>query len=365
MLHEEISKRTQLRLKIVTVRDKAPAAIVINAPNGGPADGFELTTSADTATITGSDDRGTIFGAGMLLRKLDMGRRGVSVETGLSLKTAPKTKVAASNSAIARRRTPTTAGPSRCGRQYIRELAIFGNNTHRTDSPRSDDDADSPHFPLSQIDMMEEMSRIADEYALDVSIWYPAMDRDYSDPKTVEAALNEWAEVYPPPATDRRDLRTGRRSGPHTAEIPDGDAREADRQPAPSTIRRPRCGCRPRASARSGSTSSSTIMDTRPAWLSGLVFGPQNPVALPEMRRRIDPRYPIRFYPDITHSFHAQFPAQQWDWVYASTEGRERCQPADRWLRPRSSASTTATPTASSPTRKAATTTSTSSCGAP
>jgi len=32
--------------------------------------------------------------------------------------------------------------------------------------------------------MMVEMSRIADEYGIGVSIWYPAMDKDYSDPKT-------------------------------------------------------------------------------------------------------------------------------------------------------------------------------------
>src|SRR5439155_840289 len=44
--------------------------------------------------------------------------------------------------------------------------------------------------------MMVEMSRIADEYGLDVSIWYPAMDRDYSDPKTVEFALKEWGDVF-------------------------------------------------------------------------------------------------------------------------------------------------------------------------
>jgi len=32
----------------------------------------------------------------------------------------------------------------------------------------------------------DQMSRLADEYGLDVWIWYPAMDPDYGDPKTVE-----------------------------------------------------------------------------------------------------------------------------------------------------------------------------------
>ena len=62
--------------------------------------------------------------------------------------------------------------------------------------PRSDDDADSPHFPLPPIQMMTGMSRLADSYGLDVWVWYPALDKDYSDPKTVESALREWGEVF-------------------------------------------------------------------------------------------------------------------------------------------------------------------------
>ena len=33
------------------------------------------------------------------------------------------------------------------------------------------------------------MSRLLDDYGLDVWIWYPAMDQDYSNPTTVEFAL--------------------------------------------------------------------------------------------------------------------------------------------------------------------------------
>ena len=43
---------------------------------------------------------------------------------------------------------------------------------------------------------MVEMSRIADSYGLDVSIWYPAMDKDYADPQTVKTALSEWEAVF-------------------------------------------------------------------------------------------------------------------------------------------------------------------------
>jgi hypothetical protein len=68
-------------------------------------------------------------------------------------------------------------------------------------------------------------------------------------------------------------------------------------------------------------------MKTEPRWLSGIVFGPQNYTPLPAMRARIPKKYPIRFYPDITHSVWAQFPAQNWDFAYATTEGREGINP--------------------------------------
>jgi len=48
---------------------------------------------------------------------------------------------------------------------------------------------------------------------------------------------------------------------------------------------------------------------------------------LPQLRQRIPKRYPIRFYPDITHSVNAQFAVNDWDVAYAQTEEREGVNP--------------------------------------
>ena len=64
-----------------------------------------------------------------------------------------------------------------------------------------------------------------------------------------------------------------------------------------------------------------------PSWLSGVVYGPQVRVSLPEMRAAIPKKYPIRRYPDITHSIQCQFPVQDWDTAYAMTESREVINP--------------------------------------
>jgi len=69
------------------------------------------------------------------------------------------------------------------------------------------------------------------------------------------------------------------------------------------------------------------LMDRQPPWLAGIVFGPQVRVNLPELRQRIPARYPIRFYPDITHSVNAEFTVNDWDVAYAQTEEREGINP--------------------------------------
>ena len=62
-------------------------------------------------------------------------------------------------------------------------------------------------------------------------------------------------------------------------------------------------------------------------WLDGLVFGPQSRLSLSQLRQRTPKNYPIRFYPDITHSVECQYPVPDWDIAFAHTEGRECINP--------------------------------------
>ena len=57
--------------------------------------------------------------------------------------------------------------------------------------------------------------------------------------------------------------------------------------------------------------------EAEPAWLAGVVFGPQVRVSLPELRKAVPARYPIRDYPDITHSLQCQYPVPDWDVAYS------------------------------------------------
>jgi hypothetical protein len=69
------------------------------------------------------------------------------------------------------------------------------------------------------------------------------------------------------------------------------------------------------------------IMKTEPAWLTGLVYGPQTRLTLEQLRAAVPRKYPIRHYPDITHSRSCQYPVPDWDAAFAVTQAREGINP--------------------------------------
>jgi hypothetical protein len=211
--------------------------------------------------------------------------------------------------------------------QYLRDLVVFGANAIELIPPRSDDAADSPLFPLPPMRMMVEMSRLADAYGLDVWIWYPAMDGDYSDAKTVASALEEWGEVFRQlPRVDAVFVPGGDPGHTRPKELMGLLEKETE------VLRRYHPKAQMWVSPQSFTSTwmdefLSTLKNQKPAWLSGVVFGPQVGMSLPQLRAAVPERYPIRHYPDITHSRQAQYPVPDWDVAYAVTEGRETINP--------------------------------------
>jgi hypothetical protein len=63
-------------------------------------------------------------------------------------------------------------------------------------------------------------------------------------------------------------------------------------------------------------------------WLAGIVYGPGMVVNLPTFANSTFPnRFPVRLYPDITHSLGDQLPVPHWDPAIATTEEREPVNP--------------------------------------
>jgi Glycosyl hydrolase family 20, domain 2 len=329
MLGDEIEKRTRIRLPVATSSSGATSStILINAnKHSTPAEGFSIETRASIVTVTGNDARGTLFGIGALLRNLRMERDILEAPDNLKITTAPKYPLRGHQLGYRPKTNSYDGWDVRTWDQYIRDLAIFGTNAIELIPPRSDDAADSPHFPLPPMQMMTEMSRIADSYGLDVWIWYPAMDKDYSDPATVEFALHEWEEVYKKlPRID-------------AIFVPGGDPGHTEPKYlmpllAKQTVLlhkyhpKAQMWVSPQSFNKEWMDQFLAILNNeQPAWLSGVVFGPQVRLSLPALRAAVPARYPIRHYPDITHSRQSQYPVPDWDVAFAATEAREVINP--------------------------------------
>jgi hypothetical protein len=323
MLIGEVAARTQG----LSWKQAASGTPAIRVTRGsGPAEGYTVRTDAAGVTITGNDARGVLFGIGHLLRSMDYGRRSVALAQPLNITTAPKYRLRGHQLGYRPKTNSYDGWTAAMWEQYIRDLAVFGTNAIELIPPRSDDDADSPHFPLPPMQMMTEMSRLAGSYGLDVWVWYPAMDKDYSDPKTVEAALREWGEVF------RQLPRVD------AVFVPGGDPGHTQPKYLMALLEKQTAVLRkyhPKATMWVSPQSFSAewmdeffeIVKQEPAWLGGVVFGPQVRIGLEELRQRTPKRYPVRFYPDITHSLRAQYPVPDWDVAFAQTLQREPINP--------------------------------------
>lgn len=330
MLIEEVERRTQLRWARAT---NAPGGhtwtININrAANAAslPREGYQIKTSGRAISIMGHDARGVLFGVGHLLRTMRMERRRVTLPAAINVTTAPKYAMRGHQLGYRPKPNSYDGWTLPMWEQYIRDLIVFGTNAIELIPPRSDDAEDSPHFPLPQMDMMIGMSRVCEEYGLDVWIWYPALDKDYSDAKTVEFALQEWGQVFKQlPRVD-------------AVLVPGGDPGHTqpkylmpllEKQTANLHRYHPQATMwvAPQSFTAEWMDEFLGIMKTEPRWLTGVVYGPQTRLSLPQLRQAIPAKYPLRHYPDITHSRHCQFPVPNWDTAFALTQNREIINP--------------------------------------
>jgi hypothetical protein len=195
-------------------------------------------------------------------------------------------------------------------------------------------------MPLKPMDMMIAQSKLADDYGLEVWIWYPAMEfrgkkREKISPELMELAIKNRDDVLSKlPRVD-------------AVFVPSGDPGEVHPRylfPHMKELKKVLNKYHPNAQI----WSSVQNYDDEPAtmgwikafygwlnsdkvdWFDGVVFGPATEVSLQDMRRDVPKRFPIRRYPDITHSKSCQYEVDDWDNALESTLGREPINPRPR-----------------------------------
>jgi hypothetical protein len=346
MLVDEVESRTRVRWSVrrsaprdgspyIVVGDRSaypvPPAIAGQESAWNATDGYAVVStdapSAESVVVLGADARGTLYGVGRLLRNLHMSRDKVTVDSGLKIASKPSQPLRGHQLGYRPKTNSYDGWNIALWEHYVRDLAVFGANAVELIPPRSDDDADSPLFPKPPMEMMTAMSRLLDSYGMEVWVWYPAMDPHYDDPATVKAAVKEWGEVF------RKLPRID------AVFVPGGDPGHTEPKYLMAMLKEQAASLHryhPKAKiwvSPQGFTTEwmnqflGILRNERPQWFGGVVFGPQVRIPLPELRKLVPSEYPIRHYPDITHSFKSQFPVDDWDVAYCLTEGREGINP--------------------------------------
>ncbi|AMY11754.1 hypothetical protein LuPra_05016 [Luteitalea pratensis] len=352
MLLEEVQRRSHARWtvsdrsaggaaihvgRLASLR-KGPLASRLTGADPGP-EGYRITSAPGSVVVAGADERGVLFGVGRLLRTMEIGRDRVILPATLDVTETPVVALRGHQLGYRPKTNSYDAWDAPQWEQYIRDLAVFGTNAIELIPPRSDDAADSPHFPRPQMEMMVEMSRIADKYGLDVWVWYPALDEDYTTEASIVKAVAEWEGVLKQlPRVDAIFVPGG--DPGHTE--PSAMFGLLDRQTANIRKFHPKMQMwmSPQGFTAQWMETFYGLMAKQPAWLTGIVIGPQNRDSLATVRKRIPPQYKLRRYPDITHTIRAEYPVPLWDVAYVRTLDREPINPRpldqaavfQRWL---------------------------------
>ena len=352
MLLEEVQRRSHARWtvsdrssggaaihvgRLASLR-KGPLASRLTGADPGP-EGYRITSAPGSVVVAGADERGVLFGVGRLLRTMEIGRDRVILPAALDVTETPVVALRGHQLGYRPKTNSYDAWDAPQWEQYIRDLAVFGTNAIELIPPRSDDDADSPHFPRPQMEMMVEMSRIADKYGLDVWVWYPALDKDYTTEANIVKAVAEWEGVLKQlPRLDAMFVPGG--DPGHTE--PSAMFGLLDRQTANIRKFHPKMQMwmSPQGFTAQWMETFYGLMAKQPAWLTGIVIGPQNRDSLATVRKRIPSQYKLRRYPDITHTIRAEYPVPLWDVAYVRTLDREPINPRpldqaaafQRWL---------------------------------
>jgi hypothetical protein len=355
MLVEEVEKRSGVALAMATESPATGAVIYLgtraNLPAGMPDaptapagdEGYVLLVAHDGGRVVvcaiGNTERGCVFAAGRLLREMWLTPGRVEAPE-MNIATAPA--MALRGHQIGYRTTANSYDfwDAKQFEQYVRDMVVWGTNAVEL-IPGPEDRMDRQ--PMS---MNQQWAEIIHSYGMQVWFWYPLQERAASRVRTRGAG--EPRTACPSRPDERRYILDRRRElfkrfkYLDAVFFPGGDPAGCPCDlckpwvhtmlPLVEEIAAILRETHPNAQvwlSNQGFRDADNrwfyeqLQTQKPAWLTGLVYGPWAEESIEAMRAQAPVQYPIRQYPDICHAVRCQFPAREWDVVLAQTLGRE------------------------------------------
>ncbi|MFO0425540.1 MAG: hypothetical protein ACK526_03160 [Planctomyces sp.] len=335
VLIEELQRRTGIQGVLSEDAEPKPSSdgseglfVFKKVPAGsdvGP-EGFQISTSEGNSVrmeIRSEGRRGALFGAGFLLRRIEAADGKLILKAPINSTQRPRYQIRGHQLGYRAQANSYDAWDEKIFDQYIRELTFFGTNC--VENIPFQDERPTPIMPVGRLEMNRIMSSICDKYDVDYWVWTPA-DFDLTDKaKRAEALKFHEAFYQECPRLDAIFFPGGDPGDNHPREV----------MPFLEDLSKILPKYHPKARiwmSLQGFEGEKTdyffewLNEHQPDWLGGLVAGPGSP-PLPDLRRRLNAKYALRDYPDITHVVRCQHPEQNLDPVFSLTAGREPINP--------------------------------------
>jgi hypothetical protein len=342
VLVEELEKRIGKRLPVGNLWPKQGLVIVVTAgpadrawghvipkraAGNGPearAEGYRVfVEGTNTVWVMGADGRGALFGVGRLLRTVDWAPGEARLAASLDVAAAPAFPIRGHQLGYRARANSYDGWDKKQYEQYIRELVIFGANS--IENIPFEDAQKSPHMPVPRNVMNRQMSEICDRYDVDYWVWTPAII-DLTDQKLRAEELQVHEAFYGDVPRLNGIFFPGADPGKNPPELVLPFLEDVSKLLAKY---HPEGKVWVSMQGFNGPKLDYVVKyleEQKPAWLGGIVAGPQA-MAPPALRARLPKEYPLRDYPDITHTVRCQYPVTWWDPAFNFTLGRECCNP--------------------------------------
>ncbi len=317
-----------------TAESVEKANLIFNFNNDlNDKDFFIIDETNNALRITAKTIRGLIFGYSLFLRKTTFKDGEIRLCEDIGGFHIPQKKIRGHQ--IGYRTTPNTYDAWDYN-QYARcqlDLMAFGANTIEHNGTKGHGEFRNCLMKYEQNEFLAEASHLAHMVDMDVSIWHANDDNE-----TEEEALRDRDKLYS--SMVRLDY----------CFIPGGDPGSLQ---ADEFLKR--CALiskvykknHPKGQIHISAQAPHKYKNWGELFVNGLagkpdefdmvIMGPNHAYPMHELRRKIPEKYPMRFYPDITHNLRCEYPVnfQQDDWHYAfcNTLSRESVNPRPTEMR--------------------------------
>ena len=269
--------------------------------------------------------RGLIYAYSLLLRKAEFADGYISVDGNIAGEYSPEKRIRGHQIGYREIKNTYDMWGEDEFRRYFLDLMMFGMNIYEG-IPGGEEEKAGP-MTVSGDEMLLRTADICDELDLDVSVWAPTSysESDEDVKKRIHGTYFKMKklDVLFIPGSDPGDMAPKdllARCKMIKSEFKKYGRNISIWVSAQAPHNQPDWG-----------ENFLEQLKTAESFIDGVIYGPNHAMSMDALFSAVDGKYPMRFYPDITHSVRCEYPVHydknDWHYTFACGMGRESIDP--------------------------------------